>query len=248
MSPLRLQPARHVRLFEQAVDQIKELIMVGELQPGDKLPSETDLSRELDVSRSSIREALRALESQGIIEVRSGAGSYVTQQPFSFSSVREAVTWLSRRRDLLLPILQVRQALEVLAAGMAAANADADVHDELTRLVDEQALLFDPSTGPSVDILNEGDIQRLAELDVQFHQVIAAASGNPVADELIATIVASFSQSNKAIIYAGKGAQRTIADHRAIAAAICAADTPAAEQAMRAHLERVARELGEFQD
>jgi GntR family transcriptional repressor for pyruvate dehydrogenase complex len=248
MSPLRLQPARHVRLFEQAVDQIKELIMVGELQPGDKLPSETDLSRELDVSRSSIREALRALESQGIIEVRSGAGSYVTQQPFSFSSVREAVTWLSRRRDLLLPILQVRQALEVLAAGMAAANASAEVHVELTRLVDEQALLFDQSTGPAVDILNEGDIQRLAELDVQFHQVIAAASGNPVADELIATIVASFSQSNKAIIYAGKGPQRTIADHRAIAAAICATDVPAAEQAMRAHLERVARELGEFQD
>jgi GntR family transcriptional repressor for pyruvate dehydrogenase complex len=89
-----------VRLFEQAVDQIKELIMEGELQPGDKLPSETHLSRELDVSRSSIREALRALESQGIIEVRSGAGAYVTLQPFSFSSVREAVIWLSKRRDL----------------------------------------------------------------------------------------------------------------------------------------------------
>jgi len=248
MSTLRLQPARHVRLFEQAVDQIKELIMEGELQPGDKLPSETHLSRELDVSRSSIREALRALVSQGIIEVRSGAGAYVTLQPFSFSSVREAVIWLSKRRDLLLPILQVREALEVLAVRMAATHAGPDVHAELTRLVDAQERLSDQSADPTVDILNEDDIQRLAELDVQFHQVIAAASGNPVANELIATIVASFSQSNKAIIYAGKGARRTIADHRAIVAAICAADESLAEKAMRDHLGRVARELNELQD
>lgn len=247
MSTLGLRPARHVRLFEQAVDQIKEQIMEGELQPGDKLPSETALSSELNVSRSSIREALRALESQGIIEVRSGAGAYVTQQPFSFNSVREAMVWLSRHRDLLLPILQVRLALEVLAVGMAAANANPDVYAELTSLVDAQAQLFD-AADPNADILNEGDLRRLAELDVQFHQVIAAASGNPVAHELISTIVASFSQSNKAIIYAGKGAQRTIADHRAIVAAISVKDAPAAEQAMRTHLERVARELGEIQD
>jgi GntR family transcriptional repressor for pyruvate dehydrogenase complex len=239
MSTPKFQPARHIRLFEQAADQIKDMIMGGELLPGDKLPSEIDLSRELDISRSSIREAFRALESQGVIEVRTGSGAYVTQQPFSFSSMREAVTWLSRRRDSLLPILQVRKALEVLAVGLAARHVDTEIQIELARLINEQAHLTEAAS--------DVGIQRLAELDVQFHQTIAAASGNPLAHELIATLVTSFAQSNKAIIYAGKGAGRTLADHRAIVAAIGRGDGPAAEQAMSAHLERVAREVGEFQ-
>ena len=69
---------RPMRLFEQAVEQIRTLIAGGQLKPGDKLPSENQLSKMLEVSRSSVREALRALESKGIITVKSGSGAFVS--------------------------------------------------------------------------------------------------------------------------------------------------------------------------
>jgi len=97
VSGLKFRQARPVRLFEQAVDQIKKLIISGHLRPGDKLPSENELSHLLNVSRSSVREALRALESNGLIQVKSGAGAYVSDDALVISSINDAIKRLLTR-------------------------------------------------------------------------------------------------------------------------------------------------------
>ena len=91
-----------MRLFEQAVEQIKKLIMTGHFRPGDKLPSENELSQLLNVSRSSVREALRALESNGLIQVKSGAGAFVSDDALVISTLNDAMQRLLQRKDRVL--------------------------------------------------------------------------------------------------------------------------------------------------
>ncbi len=120
VSRLRLRHTKPVRLFEQAVEQIRALIHEGRLKPSDKLSGGNTLSKMLDVSRSSIREALRAFQSKGIVQIRSGAGSFVSKDALVLSSVNDAVRRLMDRRDMDLQILQVRGAMECLSAPFAA--------------------------------------------------------------------------------------------------------------------------------
>ena len=102
----KLEP---VRVFEQVVQQIRELIVSGELQVGDKLPPEQELERQLSVSRSSIREALRVLEAEGLVEVRRGSGTYITSSTGRNRSRDEVANWLEQREEFLVQELEVRE-------------------------------------------------------------------------------------------------------------------------------------------
>ena len=105
---LNLTKAKPMRLSSQATDQIRNLISKGILKPGDKLPSEQILSQQLGVSRPSLREALRGLESEGLIEVRVGNGAYVAESALMMSSLNAAIKRLIQREALVLQLLQVR--------------------------------------------------------------------------------------------------------------------------------------------
>ena len=128
--------AKPVRLFEQAVEQIKGLILEGHLKPGDKLPSEKELGKMLDVSRASVREALRSLESNGIVEVKSGSGTYIAKDAVVLSSMNEAVLRLFRRRNEVVQLLQVRQAMERLSVSLAAKSITPKQIEELENIID----------------------------------------------------------------------------------------------------------------
>jgi len=231
---LGLRQVRPVRLFEQVVEQLQALIVSGGLQPGDKLPSEADLSSTHGVSRASVREALRALESKGVITVRSGAGAFVTQRPFSFSAPGEAVEWLLSRRDSLLELLRVREAIEGLTASLAARSISSESLSDLRQIVEQQ--------GQSSGSL--GSLENLAELDVRFHLLIAEASGNTLAGEIVDAIVPAFCESNRAVLYVGSGhMQKTVQEHQRIIDALASRDAQEAEAAIRAHIARVRRDI-----
>ena len=120
MQEVELRRVDSVRVFEQVAEQLRRLIIEGHLEPGDQLPSELQLSQALEVSRASVREALRLLESTGLIEVRTGAGTFVAPPRVSFTTTGDAVEWLVKRRDSLMHLLEVRESVEGLTAALAA--------------------------------------------------------------------------------------------------------------------------------
>jgi GntR family transcriptional repressor for pyruvate dehydrogenase complex len=234
----KFQKLSPVRVFEQAVEQIRGLILSGEFEPGEKLPSEIELSKLLDVSRSSVREALRVLEAEGLIEVRRGAGVFVASHPFQNTIRVEYVHWLAKRKESLIQLLQVRQSLEGLTSRLAASLADEHVIKQLGENVSVQTSIVESFEADSQSSINE-----LARLDQEFHLMISKASGNEIAHEIISHIFPAYNQSNKAVIYIGELQSKMVNEHKRIFNALQLRDPDQAERNMCAHLERIISEL-----
>jgi len=194
VSRLHLRKAKPIRLFDQAIEQIRVLIIEGHLKPGDKLPSENELSQMMDVSRSSVREALRALESNGVIQVRSGAGAFVSDDAKVLISLNQTIQTLLSRGNLVLQLMQVRGAIECLAASLAAKSISDNDLTELRNIFHDQQTLI---SGVNADreILAE-----LARLDANFHIAISKASGNEIISEITDTLLPNFIEDNQAIM------------------------------------------------
>jgi GntR family transcriptional repressor for pyruvate dehydrogenase complex len=224
-----LRQVKPVRLFDQVVEQLQALIVEGTWQPGDRLPSEAELGASYGVSRSVVREALRVLESKGLIEVRSGAGAFVATPHASFRAAGEAIEWLASQRDSLRQLLQVRETVEGLTASLAASALPPDVLSELQDIVRQQRQLAQ----------SRSSLDGQVELDVRFHTLIAQVSGNAIAEEIIGRIVPAFCDSNRAVLYLKANMDQTLQEHQAIVDALASGDAASAEQAMRTHVARV---------
>jgi GntR family transcriptional repressor for pyruvate dehydrogenase complex len=238
MAKFKLKKVEQVRVFEQAVLQIRELILSGEFAAGDKLPSEQELCDELNISRSSIREALRVLEAEGIIEVRRGSGVYVAENPLQNTIRSEYIQWLANQEESLLQLMEVRGSIEGLTASLAACAPTEETIEKLSAIVAEQVSLLD-----SYEDDEQDKVSRLAKLDEEFHLVISQASHNSVAHEIIAHIIPAYNQVNKAVIYIGGRPRQMVKEHKAILSAIKANDPKGAENAMRKHIARVRSEI-----
>src|SRR6478609_3770923 len=148
---------------DEAILKIKEMIIAGSLAPGDRLPPEKELSESLGLSRSSLREAVKALEVIRVLDVRRGDGTYVTSlEP---RLLLEAMSFVVDLHDdhSVLEIFAVRRILEPAAAGMAAAHIDAETVKKLRAQIGS----VDDST----------NVEGLVAHDVEFHGAIAAAAG-----------------------------------------------------------------------
>ncbi len=156
---------------DEAIDKIKGMIVSGELRPGDRLPKEADLAERLGLSRSSLREAVKALSLIRVLDVRQGDGTYVTSlEP---ELLLDAMTFVVdfHRDDTVLRFLEVRRILEPAATAMAAQHMTDDDIAGLRLLLDK----LDDDT----------DVEALVANDLEFHRRIAAGSGNPVLCSLI---------------------------------------------------------------
>ena len=194
-------------LTEEAIDKIKDMIVRGELRPGERLPREAELAERLGLSRNSLREAVRALSLVRVLDVRHGAGTYVTSlEP---ALLLEAVGFVSdfHPDDSVLHYFEVRGLLEPAATAKAAVRMS---DGEAAALV---ALLDELPPAPTVE--------ELVENDLEFHQRIAASSGNPVLCSLLDGLSG---QTQRARIWRGlteeNAVERTLSEHRAIAEAI----------------------------
>ena len=156
---------------DQAIDKIKAMIVSGELLPGSRLPKEADLAERLGLSRSSLREAVKALSLIRVLDVRQGDGTYVTSlEPHLLLEALGFVVEF-HQNDTVLDFLELRRILEPAATAMAArVMSDADIED-LRRIFDR--LGDDPT------------LDELIANDLEFHQRIAAGSGNAVLCSLI---------------------------------------------------------------
>ena len=221
----RVKPIR--RAFEQAADQLRELIIRGELPPGSRLPNENVLAREFGVSRTTVREALRLVAAQDLIRTAKGAGggSYVTLPTIDHISdfVSSSIGVLTQASDVSLEeLLEVRELLEVPAARLAALRRrDTDVN-ALRDSIPEQPLRL--------------DTQEQFGFNKQFHTTLLEACGNSLVF-VAAQPIFSILQTHLARSTLGRTFHRSINEHhREITAAIEAGDVAAAEESMREHL------------
>lgn len=162
---------------DEAILRIKEMIVSGELGPGQRLPKEADLAARLGLSRSSLREAVRALALIRVLDVRQGDGTYVTSlEP---DLLLDALSFVVdfHRDDTVLELLEVRRILEPAATAMAAQRmSDADV---AALRAQQESLGSEPS------------IEELVANDLEFHRMIAVGAGNRTLSSLIDSLSGS---------------------------------------------------------
>ena len=158
------------RTYEAIIDSIKTDIMNGKIKPGQKLPPERELAKKFNVSRTSIREALRTLEILGVIKSVQGSGNYITGD-FEKSLIESMSMMFLLQRIDSLEFFQFREALELKAAMLAVQNIDDEKIMKLEELVSEMAQ-------------SEDEADRSA-LDKQLHDTIAAASNNSMIIQIL---------------------------------------------------------------
>jgi DNA-binding FadR family transcriptional regulator len=215
-----------VSLTQRAIEQIKNMIVRGELQPGDKLPIENELATRLGLSRGSLREAVRALAVMRVLEVRQGDGTYVTSlEPELLLQSIGFFTELNQE-STLVQVLDARRMLEAGAAALAAHFATPEELATLERLVEEM---------PDCE-----SIESFVDNDIQFHRVIATASRNNVVVALLDNLS---SRTTRARVWRGStemGAnERTVEEHRAIYEALVAHRGDIAAALSTAHIANV---------
>jgi GntR family transcriptional repressor for pyruvate dehydrogenase complex len=211
------------RLYRQIADQLRALIARGEVPLGQRLPPERDLAAQLGVSRPSVREALIALEVEGVVEVRPGSGIYAIARDASARS--RGVDNAFGPFEVIRARQLVEGELAALAAGRHGKALVPALRETLTMMEDDAARGEVPLRG-----------------DRLFHLRIAEAAGN---GPLLRTVTELFDERNSPL-FAQLGAhfenlkswKRAIAEHRAVVSAIAASDASAARIAMQMHLQR----------
>jgi GntR family transcriptional regulator, transcriptional repressor for pyruvate dehydrogenase complex len=224
-----LTPIKTRRLYEEIVEQIKQLIAGGKLKPGDRLLPERDLADRFQVSRASVREAIRTLELLGIIDIRPGEGTFIRETETD-DIIRPLAMFLAVERNSLLDMFEMRRIFETATARLAAERATDEELDgiaDLVKSMQEGLNVLDPEKG-------EG-------LDAAFHYAVAEATHNTLLTKLFKTVSEEFAKANSAArlqLYQGDShnAQKLIDQHSGIYSAIRSRSPEAASEAMLAHL------------
>ncbi len=221
------KPVKNKKVYQQVADQIQKMILNGSLKSGDRLPAEREMAEMFRVSRTSIREAVRALDILGLIECRQGGGNFI-RKDFGKSFFEPLSISFKLRNGGYLDILETRKMLEIEAAGLAAGRMSETQRSELKEISEK----LNAATGEKL----------CTKLDAEFHYKIIECTGNYLIisfygaiSELMKTFITDsrklFSEPDKRLSLQKQ--------HREIAEAICSVNPARASQAMRKHFEMV---------
>ena len=212
-------------LPEEIAARLLDLIKAQQLRPGDKLPAERELAAAMHVSRPVLREALRALSIMNVVEIRQGAGTYITAlEPQQLVSHLEFV--FSKDPVALSQVIETRRVVEVGNVRLAAARITPDEVAELADLLKQLRATVD-------------DAERFAELDIAFHDAVCAAAGNFLLAQFMRIINTLARVSREKTGSAMATRRRALTDHEAILYALRTKDPAAAAAAMEAHLTHI---------
>ena len=223
-----VQPVKRSVVSNDIIEQILGLIGQSKLAPGQKLPSERELAKALNVSRASLRESISTLAYMNILQVRSGDGTYVTTldpeilvEPFRFM--------LNSNESLFLDLLEARQIIEPGLAALAAHNIE---DDEAAKLVAHLEHMH-----------QESSLDNLSMLDVELHLLISKAARNPILHRLMKSLWDFSKMSRQRTITISELRRQAVRDHQYIVESVVARDAERAEKAMRQHLLNVRQHL-----
>ena len=220
-----IEPVKRSRIYEHIVEQIRALIREGRWAPGDQIPPERELAERFRVSRTSVREALRALEMQGVIESRQGGGTFVRTADTEALVPPLAAAILRGRRELA-EVLEVRELIEPGIARRAALRATNEHVLELESLLDRQRECIARGL-PFVDE------------DTAFHYTLARAADNHILLRLHNVILDLLRESRQSYLHVPDRPQTSLRGHEAILHAVKARDSEAAYEASLEHITEV---------
>jgi DNA-binding FadR family transcriptional regulator len=209
-------------------EAIVGLITEQNLLPGTPLPTEAQLTAELQTSRGPLREALKALQAQGIVEVRHGYGTFVG--PASADAMLPWLAFRARSAATLADLLDIRELLEIgLTRRLAARGAEAETVEALQDCV---STMSSGSTGS-------------ADADCRFHEIICEAAGNELAKDLVRVFWQAYAGAEHVIGKRVSDAAALAERHDRIIAAVLAGDEAVAEDAVRQHFDEVRARLAQ---
>ncbi|QNG61615.1 FadR/GntR family transcriptional regulator [Metabacillus idriensis] len=225
------------RIYEVIVEQLKEFFLNGELKQGDKLPPERELASRFNVSRTSIREALRILEINGVIEIRQGGGSYIKKTGFPCTSEELSAVISKAENHLVYEMLELRRAIEADSAYLAAQRATSQELNKLRKALELMAA-------------SKNDVESGLKADFNFHLNIVQATHNSLFIELIQTLSEQMEDTIRATrrhrLSDPDRAHDTIDEHKKIYAAIASGNSTLAKQLVEEHITRIKSELSEY--
>ena len=214
-------------LPDQIAARLIDLIMERQLKPADRLPPERELAASMGVSRSSLREALRALAMLGVVEMRQGDGTYLTaMRPETL--MRPVGLVLALSDSGLQELFEARKLVEPGLAALAAERISDHAAEELVRCAAASAEAIE-------------DAEAFMWADIELHGQIARAADNAVLSRLLDSIAGMGLASRRRTGRLAAVRSQSARDHREIAAAIAAHEGQAAHAAMLRHLENVER-------
>src|SRR6266536_352246 len=209
---------------EEVVARVSELIKSTRLEPGDRLPPERSLAKQLGVSRPSLRAGLRALASMGVLKSRQGAGTFVAGGPPTLDS--EPLRLLAALHGFSFDhMFETRSILEVGAAGLAAEHATSE---QLATLADEIAEMYATLSDPQEYLVH----------DIRFHRAVAQASGNPTLATLVEMVSAVMYERRRETIDRAHDFSESLELHQQVYRAIRSRQPEEARAAMREHIVR----------
>jgi len=229
---------RTSRLYEQIVQQVEDSIHKGSLKPGDQLPPERELAQQFGVSRTAVREAVKALREKGLVEAYPGRGTFITDgTSYSIKQSLDRMLKVGQAEGSGF-LVEVREILEPEIAALAATRADEETITEMKE---------------AIEVMDEAkrDPDTYIEADLDFHLALAEAAANPLILSLIDSIVGLLRQQRIGIFQVEGGPGRGQYHHKRILEAIEHRDSAGAREAMKAHLRQVrddSRELPGGQD
>jgi GntR family transcriptional regulator, transcriptional repressor for pyruvate dehydrogenase complex len=232
------KPIKQKRVYQEIVEQIRQLVAEGALKPGDRLISERELADRLQVSRASIREAFSALDMFGILESKPGEGTFIREVPHD-SIIRPLALIFMLYKDSNLEVMEVRTILEGESAALAAMRSTTEDIDKIRGCLDKM----------EQDVLS-GSIGEVS--DAHFHLAIAEAADNKVLVRLMNTvsdlIVETMRYSRQRMFLTPGNKEKLLSQHKGIFQAIESRSPEAAREAMISHLDFVIKEITYYEE
>ena len=216
------KPIKKAKVYEEIVAKIKEMIDKGRFKSGDQLPVERELAEVFRVSRSSVREALRSLESQGFIESRQGDGTYIARKPVE-SLVRPLASVILTEKDDQMELFEMRRMIEPDLAYLAAERA-----------TEEEIAMMEKVLTLQQEQIDRGDYE--TDVDRNFHYIMARAARNKALLRITDNIIDLLAESREQYLQVEGRPQKSILRHREVLEAIRARDPERAEKCMLEHL------------
>jgi DNA-binding FadR family transcriptional regulator len=223
--------AKQNRVFEDVIRQVQEAILKGQLKPGDKLPAERELKEILDVSRGTLREALRVLEIKGLITIKPGVNGGAIIRKVTTGPLIESLGLLIRHQKVLLSDLaEFREGVEGIVAGLAAERAAENDIANLNDLLEEFKMQLDNKESEWTEFIN---------MDNQIHMELARIAGNPVYESVLQTVHGNINRYYNRLLPKNRNILNEIyQDLSEIVKAVCEKDASRARLVSQKHVNR----------
>ncbi len=225
LAKVEIEVVHKTKVYKTVADQLQRMIRDGLIKAGDWLPPERDLAEKFDVSRGSLRDAIRNLEQLGLVEPRHGEGTVVCN-PSAESLITPLAALIVNQQNLLSDLLEFRRMIEPTLAARAAAQSSAEEVVQMAEILDRQKKKVD-----------RGELA--IEEDSKFHDAIARAARNGVVLKVLDVFMDLLRESRERSLQIAGRLQKSLAGHYRILGAIRRHDAAGAEAAMRQHLREV---------